>query len=356
MTLENVSDEIVELQARLLDAVRTATSTPTVEVRGTLTPISGGYYARIYGVEFDNAPSEFDHPLVLRVMPDANHAAHEIAIQRAVAEQRYPAPAVRLADPTQATLGHPYMLMDRALGEPLLANLSLAKAITMLPRILATLPKLLATALVDLHQLDTAPVRAALAATQIPKPEGTASLLAPLIDSPGVAYVETLQRAVEWLQEHEPSIGSAVVCHGDLHPLNILAVGTDVKAIIDWTGARLADPAFDVACTRVLVAQAPLTAPKAVQPILRAIGRSLARRFVKQYRKKLPLDDNQLQWHEAWQCARAISEVANWRITGVESHAHPFETSLAGLSEHLQRITGIEVILPPARQIAAEHT
>ena len=346
---------MVELQSRLLDAVRTATGTPTIEVRGILTPISGGYYAKIYGVEFDNAPWELDRPLVLRVMPDANHAAHEIAIQRAVADQGYPAPAVRLADPTQATLGRPYMLMDRALGEPLLANLSLAKAITMLPRILATLPKILATALVELHQLDPAPVRNALAATGIPKPEGTPSLLEPLLTSPGIAHVERLRGAVEWLRENQPLVGSAVVCHGDLHPLNILADGTEVKAIIDWTGARLADPAFDVACTAVLVAQAPLAAPKAVQPILRAIGRSLARRFVKQYRQRMPLDDAQLQWHEAWQCARAIAEVANWRLTGAESQAHPFETSLTGLTQHLQHITGIEVILPPAHRVAVDH-
>ena len=76
-----------------------------------------------------------------------------------------------------------------------------------------------------------------------------------------------------------------MVCHGDLHPLNLLAVGTNVTAVIDWTGARLADPAYDVACTAVLLAQAPLAAPAVVQPALRAVGRSLARRFVKQYRR-----------------------------------------------------------------------
>ncbi len=355
VTIENVPDDVAELQARLLEAARISTGAPTLQIRGAFTPITGGFDSKIYSVEFANAPTALDRALVLRVMPDTTRAAHEIAVHRTLADQGYLVPAVRLADPTVATLGSPYMLMDRAPGGPLLANLSLGRAITILPRILATLPSILATSLIELHQLDPEPVRAALAATGIPKPQGTASLLAPLLESPGVAHVKTLQRAVEWLQEHEPPIGRAVVCHGDLHPLNIIAIGTDVTAIIDWTGARLADPAFDVACTAVLIGQAPLAAPKPIQPILRAIGRSLARRFVKQYRKKMPLDDAQLQWHEAWQCTRALAEVANWRLVGAEAHAHPFEISLAGLTRHLQQITGIEVTLPPASRVITEH-
>ena len=348
MTVTNVSNGDGELQALFLNAVRAATSTPTLAIRGTFTPISGGYCAKIYGVEFDNAPPDLDRPLVLRVLPNANHPEHEIAMQRAIAELGYPAPTVRLADPTETTIGQPYMLMDRAVGVPLLSNLALGRAITMLPRILASLPKILANALVELHQLDTAPVRAALTATGIEKSEGATSLLSSLIASPGVEHVASLQQAVGWLRQHEPPVAQVVVCHGDLHPLNILAVGTDVTAIIDWTGARFADPAFDVGCTAVLVAQAPLAAPKAVQPILRAIGRSLARRFVKQYRTRMPLDETQLKWHEAWQCTRAIAEVANWRLIGAAVQTHPFETSLAGLTKHLRSITGIEVVLPGA--------
>jgi aminoglycoside phosphotransferase (APT) family kinase protein len=284
-------------------------------------------------------------------MPDAHHAAHEIAIQRSVAEQGYPAPAVHLADATNASLGRPFILMDRAEGQPLLANLDLRRALATLPRILATLPGILAQQLTALHRLDPEPTRRALAAAgALDQVDGTASMLTPLSSSPGVVHVAGLRYALEWLDANEPPARRAVVCHGDLHPLNLLAIGTNVTAVIDWTAARLADPAYDVACTAVLLAQAPIAAPTAVQPALRAVGRSLARRFVNQYRRHNELDPDQLRWYEAWQCTRSLAEVANWRLAGHAIHGdHPFETSAAGIRRQLEKVTGINVSLPPSR-------
>ena len=350
MTINSVSDELADLQARLVTAVRVATDLPGLDLRGRLAEIRGGYYAKTYGLAFDGAPPELDRPLILRVMPDGHHAAHEIAIQRSVAQQGYPAPTVHLADATDATLGRPFILMDRAEGQPLLANLDLRRALATLPRILGALPGILAERLAALHHLDPEPTRQALAAAgTLDQVDGTATLLSQLTNSPGVPHVTGLQDAVDWLHANEQPAKRTVVCHGDLHPLNLLAVGTNVTAVIDWTGARLADPAYDVACTAVLLAQAPLAAPAAVQPALRAIGRSLARRFVKQYRRRGDLDDDQLRWYEAWQCTRILAEVANWRFAEHTAQGHPFETSADGIRHQLERVTGIDVILPPAR-------
>jgi len=350
VTINSVSEEQAELQARLVAAVRAATDRPGLNLRGPLVPISGGYYAKTYGLAFDAAPPELDRPLVLRVMPDEHHAAHEIAIQRSVAQQGYPAPTVHLADGTDATLGWPFILMDRAEGQPLLANLDIRRALATLPRMLSTLPATLAEQLIALHRLDPEPTRRALAtAGVLDQVDGTAALLKPLSNSPGVARVSGLRDAVEWLHANDQPTRRAVVCHGDLHPLNLLAVGTNVTAVIDWTGARLADPAYDVACTAVLLAQAPLAAPAAVQPALRAVGRSLARRFVGQYQRRNVLDADQLRWYEAWQCTRSLAEVANWRFAEHETDGtHPFETSADGIRRQLQRVTGIDVVLPPA--------
>jgi aminoglycoside phosphotransferase (APT) family kinase protein len=240
--------------------------------------------------------------------------------------------------------------MDRAEGQPLLANLDLRRALATLPRVLGGLPGILAARLVALHRLDPEPTRQALeAAGVLDQVNGTAGLLTPLSNSPAVDRVGGLRDAVDWLHMNEPSTRRTVVCHGDLHPLNLLAVGTNVTAVIDWTGARLADPAYDVACTAVLVAQAPLAAPAAVQPALRAVGRSLARRFVKHYRRSSALDADQLRWYEAWQYTRILAEVANWRLIEHASHGHPFETSAEGIRHDLQRVTGIDVVLPSAR-------
>ena len=275
---------------------------------------------------------------------------HEIAIQRSVAQQGYPAPTVHLADATNATLGRPFILMDRAEGQPLLANLDLRRALATLPRILAALPGILAERLAALHRLDPEPTRQALAAAgALDQVDGSAALLTPLQNSPGVAHFTGLRRG-RVAPCQRATDATHVVCHGDLHPLNLLAVGTNVTAVIDWTGARLADPAYDVACTAVLLAQAPLAAPAAVQPALRAVGRSLARRFVKQYRRRNDLDADQLRWNEAWQCTRILAEVANWRLSErATDGTHPFETSSDGIRHHLRRVTGIDVSLPSAR-------
>jgi aminoglycoside phosphotransferase (APT) family kinase protein len=348
VTVDNVDDQVGRLQQRLVEAARRATGQPELHLRGALAEITGGYWAKTYGLAFDNAPPELDRPLVLRVMPDERHAAAEIAVQRTVAEQGYRAPAVRLADATAATLGRPYMLMDRADGQPLLANLTLGRALTTLPRILRDLPGILATTLIDLHRLDPTPVQNALAAAGAhDRLGGTNALLAALQHSRSITEVPSLHRAFDWLTSNQPPAQQGVVCHGDLHPLNLLANGTNVCAVIDWTGARVGDPAYDVASTAVLVAQAPLAAPAIVQPALRALGRSLARRFVTQYRAAMPLDTDQYRWHEAWQCLRALAEVADNRLGGNPNHGHPFETSAVGLGRQLQENTGIEVTLPP---------
>jgi aminoglycoside phosphotransferase (APT) family kinase protein len=351
VTINSVSDDQAELQARLVAAVRAATNRPALALRGPLAEISGGYYAKTYGLAFDAAPPELDRPLILRVMPDEHHAAHEIAIQRSVAQGGYPAPAVRLADATDATLGRPFILMDRAEGQPLLVNLDLRRALATLPRILATLPVILAERLAALHRLDPEPTRQALAAAGVlDQVDGTDAMLEPLSNSPALAHLTELRHALDWLHTHEPPTHRTVVCHGDLHPLNLLAVGTNVTAVIDWTGARLADPAYDVACTAVLLAQAPLAAPAAVQPALRAIGRSLSRRLVKQYRRRNDLDAEQLRWHEAWQCTRILAEVANWRLSERATNGtHPFETSADGIRHELRQVTGIDVTLPSAQ-------
>ena len=99
----------------------------------------------------------------------------------------------------------------------------------------------------------------------------------------------------------------------------------------------------------MLVAQAPLAAPAIVQPALHAVGWSLARRFVEHYRKQMSLDTDQLRWHEAWQCTRALAEVADNRLAGNQHNAnHPFKTSAAGITHHLHQTTGIDAELPPS--------
>ena len=61
-----------------------------------------------------------------------------------------------------------------------------------------------------------------------------------------------------------------MVCHGDLHPFNLLADIDGGVTVLDWTAAAVAPPAYDVAATWLLLRYPPLEAPAALRPVIGA--------------------------------------------------------------------------------------
>ena len=115
--------------------------------------------------------------------------------------------------------------------------------------------------------------------------------------------------------------------------------------MLDWSTVRIADPAYDVAYTRLLLGNPPLTAPRVLTPLVTAAGRLLARRFGRAYDKTAttPIDPEQLAWFTGLHALRILTEVGIWRARNeLDRHpGHPFiliETTLAHL---LSRTTGI---------------
>jgi len=49
------------------------------------------------------------------------------------------------------------------------------------------------------------------------------------------------------MQAHPPRPMPATLVHGDLNLANVIAVGTEVSGIVDWTGAHRGDPRLDIA-------------------------------------------------------------------------------------------------------------
>ena len=349
MTIEPPEVEAEQLGERVLETVRAETSASGIGLASPLEPISGGFWARTYGLVLRDAPPPLDRRLILRVMPDEDLARREIAIQGAVAEQGFPCPMVRLADATSASLGAPFMIMDRVDGRPLLSDLSFGRALPMLPTLLTKMPALFARTLAQLHELDPEPARRALTdAHVLDEVDGAEPIVAGLRGSDTNPRTAGFGDAVRWLDAHEPRRGRRVICHGDFHPLNLLTEGLELKGVIDWTGGRIADPAYDVGFTSVLLAQAPLDVPRSVRPAVAALGRWLARRFKREYRKHAPIDDDAVRWYEVLQALRMLDEVARWHLRGVVTDSsHPFETMASGLVRHVAAITGVTVALPP---------
>ena len=155
-----------------------------------------------------------------------------------------------------------------------------------------------------------------------------------------------LVRAARWLTDHPPAPGPDVICHGDLHPFNLLADG-DRVTVLDWSTALLAPRAYDVAFTSLLLSEPPLRVPDWERPLVRIFGRVLARRFIRGYQRQTAasFESGEVRWHQAVVCLRALIEVASWVHEGVDGTraGHPWLVSGPAFARRLTTLTGAPV-------------
>lgn len=97
--------------------------------------------------------------------------------------------------------------------------------------------------------------------------------------------------ADDWLDLLPPALAEAAAresrpvafCHLDYHPGNVLVKGSAISGIIDFTDARIADPAFDIGRTRALLLVSPLPAGP-LRPVYNQFRKLLARAWQSGYR------------------------------------------------------------------------
>jgi aminoglycoside phosphotransferase (APT) family kinase protein len=334
------------LNDALLDVLRAATSTPALTYDGSPSRLRGGFWAELVSFRLRAAPAGWRGPLVARVMPDAATAAKETVFQAEAAAQGFPTPAVHLAGGPDDGLGRSFLVMDLAAGGPLLAGLGGAGVIAALPRLARRLPDTLAATMARLHQLDVAPVRTRLAGAGVAV-SSVGGLLERLTATAVLAGRADLKAAGTWLAEHVPAGAPEVVCHGDLHPFNLLIDTRGKVTVLDWSGGLLAPPAYDLAFTGLVLSEPPVGVPRVVRPLVRAAGRALARRFRRTYvgETRAPIDSASLAWHEGLICLRALGEVAGWVAAGQveERDGHPWIVSGPAFAARLSRLTGVSI-------------
>jgi aminoglycoside phosphotransferase (APT) family kinase protein len=138
-----------------------------------------------------------------------------------------------------------------------------------------------------------------------------------------------------------------VVCHGDLHPFNLLLDG-DRISVLDWTAALVAPPAYDVAFTRLLLRYPPLATPPTLRPLISAGARALAWRFVRRYKHAHPSADlSNLDWYTGLHATRVLIDLATWhRTADPRARSHPWTLIAPGAVTELTRITGIGLNAP----------
>ena len=329
---------------RLIGVLRSATGTPDLEYDRRPEPMRGGFWAELFAFSLANPPAGWPAELVARLMPDPGSARKETIVQRAVAAAGFPTPIVRAAGSPDDGLGVAFMVMDRAPGGPALSGLD-GLSPAAVPRLLREIPDLLATSMARLHALDPGLVRAELERLR-EVPVTVEGLLAALVRFADTFGRTDLADAGRWLAAHPPEPSPDVICHGDLHPFNLLADG-DRVTVLDWSTALLAPRAHDVGFTSLQLSEPALRVPGWQRPLVRMFGRLLARRFVRGYRRQaaVTVEPAEVRWHQAVVCLRALTEVASWVHEGAADAraGHPWLINGPVFARRLVRLTGASV-------------
>ena len=332
------------LADQLLAVLRSVTGSPSLAYARAPVPLTGGFWAELFGFSLAQPPDGWPHDLVARLMPDANTARRETLIQAAVAAAGFPTPVVRAAGGPDDGLGRAFMVMDRAPGAPLLSGLSLAGMLGRGPALFGEIPRLLASTMARLHALDPEPLRGRLEAAAAIVSVG--SMLALLRELAAGFGRPDLAQAAQWLIDHPARPAPDVICHGDLHPFNLLRDGARVT-LLDWSTALLAPRSYDVAFTCMALSEPALAAPGWLRPAVRWLGLRLAGRFVRSYQAStgVVIEGAELAWHQAVVCLRALVEVSGWIHSGQhDAHAgHPWLTTGPALAARLTAATGVAV-------------
>ena len=334
-----------DIAGRLLGVLRSATGTPDLEYERRPEPMRGGFWAELLSFSLANPPDGWPAELVARLMPDPGTARKETIVQRAVAAAGFPTPFVRAAGGPGDGLGQAFMIMDRAAGGPAIAGLDGGLTPAAVPGLVRRIPELLATSMARLHALDPDLVRGELEQVR-GVPVSVAGLVSMLAQFAAEFGRPDRVGAARWLTDHPPAPAPDVICHGDMHPFNLLADG-DRVTVLDWSSALLASRAHDVGFTSLLLSDPPLRVPGWQRPLVRLLGRVLARRFVRDYQRQTAatFEPGEVRWHQAVVCLRALTEVASWVHLGMaDTHAgHPWLVNGPVFARRLTRLTGAPV-------------
>ncbi len=320
---------------------------PSLGLAERLAPIGGGFDTRIFAFRLTGASSDWARPLILRILGPEHaptRALREAAVQNAVARLGFPAPRVLAASADPSILGGPFLVMERVDGRPMVEVKRLGVGAA------------LARIQLALHALDARPLIEAVERIG----EGSAvtfdGLLAQLEERVVGHSLDGLRGVMRWLRERRPPAPPrAVICHGDFHPQNVLMAKGAVSGVVDWPNAVVADPAFDVAGTQVILAHVPLGLSAMPGPMraLAALARPvLLATYRAVYRRGRALGRRELEYYEVASAMRHLVRVAEQRQAAASGAVAlgPLERSSFGdrLCRTVARLTGATPSLPAA--------
>jgi aminoglycoside phosphotransferase (APT) family kinase protein len=341
-----------EVGARLLAHLRRMDGMHSADFAEPPSRISGGFETLIYAFRLARAPRPFDGPLILRLFREADaapRARFEAAVNGAIAQLGYPAPNVLHWSPDASVLGGAFLILERLPGENLLSRI--------VDPALLRFPALLAESQLRLHALDPAPILRATEAAGFPaerlRPYADLARSAERVSALGL---NDLEAGIAWLRaKRPPARADSVVCHGDFHPLNVLAQHGRVTGVVDWTlrHMKLAEAEYDVGATLVLISHAPIHVPWILRGVAQSLRRRLVRSYLALYQAQRPLVAAALGYYEALRLLECLLEAGEYRLADLGRVSRPgkptaFESPVvqAGMFARFRELTGVALALP----------
>ena len=192
----------------------------------------------------------------------AESVAGEAAATRRVAELGVPAPQVF---ETVTIDGRHGIVMERLDG-PSMDSLFYQKPLSA-PRTVVQLSELQAR----MHRIDVSAEANPLIEQLRRKINGRRSPLAPELKAAAVSAMERMP------------LGKSL-CHGDLHPQNVVWSDSRGPVVIDWDSPTYGNPLADVARTYLILSAGHRHVPARVRPMIGLVSRFICRNYLRAYR------------------------------------------------------------------------
>jgi aminoglycoside phosphotransferase (APT) family kinase protein len=289
---------------------------------------------------------------------DPGRVKLETIVQNTLAEMGFAAPRVVVTESDPGVLGGPFMVMTRLSGqtltsgvEGLVAGTTLVRQLQLLfslPAVLGRIIDICVDTQIRLHQLPAETLLQAVTAAGIDAGaitfEGQLKRLRTIVER---CALTGLYPALAWLDDHRPrQPREAAICHGDFHPLNILADKNQPTGVIDWANAVIAEPAMDVGSAIANMSAVPLNLPWALRVTAHAIIGAALRRYERAYRALRPLDDQAVLYYKVFRAVAQLVWVGQARAARrAGGGAFHSATGVSNLIALIRKLSGVSVQL-----------
>ena len=350
-----------EIAVRLLHHLARTFGCPDAVYLAKPVRVQGGFDTTIFGFTLDRVPPPLAGPLILRLSQasaDPQRVKLETVVQNTLAEMGFPAPRVMLTESNADVLGGPFMVMARVPGQTLAHGLegfgagrSLSEQLRMLrdlPSVFAGIVEQWVEMQIRLHQLPADTLLKAVTAAGIDARvitfEGQLARLQTIVER---CALSGLQPGLAWLDRHRLSPPRPVaICHGDFHPLNILADNGKPTGAIDWANVVIAEPAMDVGSAIANISAVPIALPWALRVAAQPALRAALRRYERAYRVRRPLDDRAVLYYKVFRAVTQLASVGQARATGrAGGGAFHSPAGAANLIALIRRLSGVSLRL-----------